>query len=87
MVIMRVSKEIQEGVWFTRIKEHFNVRPVIIEVRPGETREDSWKRYLLEHPEAKYATVRVFHRAKYDQGPLNSGASSVGDFTPKPCQD
>jgi len=70
--MMRVSKEIQEGVWFSRIKEYFNVRPVVIEVRPGETREDSWRRHLIDHPEAKSATVRVFHRAKYDQDPLKS---------------
>ena len=37
MVIMRSSKEIQQGKWFSRLKEYFNVRLVIIEVRPGET--------------------------------------------------
>ena len=47
MVIMRNLKEIQKGIWLSRLKGYFNVRLAIIEVRPGETREDSWKRHLL----------------------------------------
>lgn len=77
MVIMRSSKEIQKGIWFSRLKEYFNVRLVIIEVRPGETREDSWKRHLTDHPEAQYAKIRIFNRTNYDQAALNSGAGLI----------
>ncbi len=77
MVIMRSAKEIQQGIWLSRLKAYFNVRLVIIEVRPGETREDSWKRHLTDHPEAKYANIKVFNRAKYDQVTLNSGTNQM----------
>jgi hypothetical protein len=75
---MRSSKEIQQGKWFSRLKEYFNVRLVIIEVRPGETREDSWIRHLADHPEAQYANIKVFNRAKYDQVILNPGTGQIG---------
>jgi hypothetical protein len=67
MEIMRIPRKFQEGVWLSRLKEYFNVRLVIIEVQPGETREDSWKRHLADHPEAIHANIRVFNRTKYDQ--------------------
>jgi hypothetical protein len=73
MVIMRNSKEIQKGIWLSRLKGYFTVRLAIIEVRPGETREDSWKRHLTDNPEANYANVKVFNRAHYDPDPLNPG--------------
>lgn len=56
MAIERTAKEIQEGVWLSRIKEYFNVRLVIMEVRPGETREASWNRHLADHPKLKGPT-------------------------------
>lgn len=64
---MRNSKEIQKDIWLSRFKGHFNVRLAIIEVRPGETREDSWERHLTDNPEASYANIRVFNRTNYDQ--------------------
>jgi hypothetical protein len=70
---MRNSKEIQKGSWLRRLTGHFNVRLAIIEVRRGETREDSWKRHLTDNPEAHYANIKVFNRMNYDQEPLNSG--------------
>ena len=63
---MRSSTKIQQGSWCSRLKDYFNVRPVIIEVRPGETREDSWKRHLMDHPESTLANIKVFNRANYD---------------------
>ena len=75
---MRSSKEIQKGKWFSRLKEYFNVSLVIVEVRPGETREDSWKRHLSDHPEAQYANIKVFNRTKYDQVMLNPGTGQIG---------
>ena len=64
---MRISKEIKEDVWLNRIKAYFNVRQVIIEVRPGETREDAWKRHMIDHPEARNANIKVFNLTKYQQ--------------------
>jgi len=73
MVIMRNLKKIQKDIWLSRLKGYFNVRLAIIEVRPGETREDSWKRHLTDNPEANYANIRVFNRTNHDQDTLNSG--------------
>lgn len=73
MVITRSSKETLAGAWLSRIKQYFNIRQVIIEVPPGETREDS----ATDHPEAKYANIRVFNRMKYDQGMPNSGTGQI----------
>ena len=69
-LIMRISKEIKEGVWLSRIKAYFNVRQVIIEVRPGETPEDAWKRHVIDHPEARSANIKVFNLTKYEQTPF-----------------
>jgi hypothetical protein len=74
---MQVSKEFQESVWLTRIKGYLNIRLVVIEVRPGETREDSWKRHLTEHPEAKNANIRVFNWTEHDERRLNSGTGAI----------
>ena len=76
MVIMRNLKEIQKGIWLSRLKGYFNVRLAIIEVRPGETQEDSWKRHLTDNPEANYANIRVFNRTNHEQDTLNSGTAS-----------
>jgi len=62
MEIKRSSNKIQQGSRSSRVKPYFNVRLVIIEVRPGETREDSWKRHLTDHPEDEYADIRIFNR-------------------------
>ncbi len=78
MVIMRSSKEIQKGKWFSRLKKYFNVHLAIIEERPGETREDSWMRHLADHPEAKYAKVKIFNRTKFDQVTLSPGTGQIG---------
>ena len=75
---MRSSKEIQQGKWFSRLKGYFHVRLAIIEVRPGETREDSWIRHLADHPEAQYANIKIFNRTKYEPVTLNPGTEPIG---------
>ncbi len=75
---MRSSKVIQKGKWFRRLKEYFKVRLVIIEVQPGETGEDSWIRHLADHPEAKYANIKIFNRTKYDPVTLSPGTGQIG---------
>jgi hypothetical protein len=77
MVVMRNLKKIQKDNWLSRLKRYFNVRLAIIEVRPGETREDSWKRHLTDNPEANYANIRIFNRTNHDQDPLNSGTGHL----------
>jgi len=77
MVIMRNSKNIKKDVWLSRLKGYFNVRLASIEVRPGETREDSWKRHLTDNPEANHANIRIFNRTNYDQVALNSGTGQL----------
>ncbi len=67
MVIMRNLKEIRKGIWLSRLKGYFNIRLAIIEVWPGETRDDSWKRHLHDNPEANYANIKIFNRTNYDQ--------------------
>ncbi|MEJ2672197.1 MAG: hypothetical protein P8168_08360 [Deltaproteobacteria bacterium] len=74
---MQVTKEFQERVWLTRIKGSLNMRLAIVEVRPGETREDSWQRHLTDHPEAKNANIRVFNWTKDDERGLNSGTGAI----------
>ncbi len=75
---MRSLKKIQQGKWFRRLKEYFNVRPAIIEVRAGETREDSWIRHVADHPEAQYANVKIFNRTKYEPVTLSPGTEPIG---------
>ncbi len=74
---MRNSQEIQKDIWLGRLKGYFKVRLAIIEVRPGETREDSWKRHLTDNPEANSATIKVFHRTNHDPDPLTSGTGHL----------
>ena len=57
---MRISKGIKEDAWLRRIKDYFNVRQVIIEVRPGETPEDAWKRQVIDYPAARSANLKSF---------------------------
>lgn len=49
----------QESEW---LKNYFDVRLAIIEVRPGETGEEAWNRHVKEYPEQSNAKVRIFNR-------------------------
>ena len=77
MVIMRNLKEIRKDIWLNRLKGYFNIRLAIIEVRRGETRDDSWKRHLNDNPEANYANIKVFNRTNYDQDLLKPGTGHL----------
>jgi hypothetical protein len=44
------------------LRNYFNVRLAIVEVRPGETGEDAWNRHIKEYPEQSNAKVRIFNR-------------------------
>lgn len=44
------------------LKKIFDVRLVVVEVRPEESEEEAWSRHLTEHPRDIYANIRVFNR-------------------------
>lgn len=46
----------------TEIERYFYCRIAVIEMKPGERKEDAWSLHLLEHPEDAYADIRVFNR-------------------------
>ena len=33
----------------------------VVEVCPGESREEAWRRYLADNPEANRAHIKIFH--------------------------
>ena len=43
------------------IKQYFQTKLAIVEVRNGESQEDAWLRYLAENPEQAGAHVKIFH--------------------------
>lgn len=53
----------------TEIERYFYCRIALIELRPGENKEDAWLLHLLEHPEDTYADIKVFNRNS--QGNVN----------------
>jgi hypothetical protein len=46
----------------TGIERYFHCRVAVIEMRPGESKEDAWSLHLLEHPEDAYVDIKVFNR-------------------------
>lgn len=58
---MAKAKRFREEEW---LKKMFNIRTVIIEVKPGETEEEAWGRHLIDSPGDLYANIRIFHRAR-----------------------
>ncbi len=43
------------------IRQYFQTKLVVVEVRNGESQEDAWRRYLAEHPGCSGAHVKIFH--------------------------
>jgi hypothetical protein len=37
------------------------MKVVVVEVRHGESQEEAWRRYLVDHPESVGVEVRIFH--------------------------
>jgi hypothetical protein len=46
----------------TEIERYFYCRIAVIEMGPGESKEDAWSLHVLEHPEDAYADIKVFNR-------------------------
>lgn len=46
----------------TEVERYFYCQVVVIEIRPGESKEDAWFRHIVEHPEDAYADIKVFNR-------------------------
>ena len=53
----------------TEIERYFYCRIAIVELSPGESKEDAWLLHLLEHPEDTYADIKIFNRNS--QGNVN----------------
>jgi hypothetical protein len=44
------------------LEKYLNCRIAVIEIRPGETKDDAWSRHLAGHPEDCYANIKIFNR-------------------------
>ena len=43
------------------IATYFQTDLAVVEVRPGESQEDAWCRYLANHPGSAGVHVKIFH--------------------------
>ena len=62
----------------TEVERYFHCRIAVIEMRPGESKEDAWSRHLLEHPEDAYADIKVFNR--YSMASIISKKKKADNF-------
>ena len=46
----------------TEVERYFHCRIAVIQMRPGENKEDAWSLHLLEHPEDADADIKVFNQ-------------------------
>ena len=44
------------------IKDIFNYHLAVIEMGLEESAEEAWSRHLSEHPEDRYANIKIFNR-------------------------
>lgn len=44
------------------VEKYLHCRIAIVEIGPGETKEDAWSRHLAGHPEDFYANIKIFNR-------------------------
>jgi|GEM_PF-2447283 len=51
-----------KGMRRQRPCHYFAVHVAVVEARPGETNEEAWRRHLLQNPEDRQATVKIFNR-------------------------
>jgi hypothetical protein len=52
------TQKYEEKEW---LEKFLNIRIVIIEVRPGETKEEAWRHHLAGHPEDLGGAIRIFN--------------------------
>ena len=62
----------------TEVERYFHCRIAVIELRPGESKEDAWSLHLLEHPEDAYADIKVFNQ--YSVAPIISKKNKGNNF-------
>jgi len=43
------------------IKQYFQMKLAVVEVKNGESQEEAWRRYLADNPEYAGAHVKIFH--------------------------
>jgi hypothetical protein len=44
------------------VERYLNCRVVIVDLEPGETKEDAWSRHLAGHPEDFNVNIKIFNR-------------------------
>ncbi len=54
---------------YHEIEKYFHCRIAIVELGPGETKEDAWSRHLDGHPEDFYANIKIFNLGNRDSQP------------------
>jgi hypothetical protein len=43
------------------LARYLNINLAVVEVRNGESQEEAWRRYLVEHPEKVGVRVKIFN--------------------------
>jgi hypothetical protein len=44
------------------VERYLNCRVAIVDLGPGESKEEAWARHLAGHPEDFYADIKIFNR-------------------------
>jgi hypothetical protein len=44
------------------VARYLNCRVAIVDLGPGESKEEAWARHLAGHPEDSYADIKIFNR-------------------------
>jgi hypothetical protein len=58
------------------MRQYFQTKLVVVEVRQGESQEDAWRRHITENPEDAGVHVKIFHH------PEPSPLKKKGDIRP-----
>jgi|WetSurMetagenome_2_1015567.scaffolds.fasta_scaffold60477_3 hypothetical protein len=60
------------------ITQYFQTKLAVVEVRPGESQEDAWHRYLADNPDNAGAHVKIFHYP--EPSPLKKNGDIRSEF-------
>jgi hypothetical protein len=64
------------------VKQYFQTKLAIVEVRNGESQEDAWRRFVAENPEQAGAHVKIFHYP--EPSPLKKNKGDIHSEFPLP---
>jgi hypothetical protein len=62
------------------VKQYFQTKLAVVEVRHGESQEDAWRRYLAENPDQAGAHVKIFHYP--EPSPLKKNKTEIRSELP-----